>query len=78
LRCNSQRQPDELFNKGMQSIAVDIDSPLILEGHLQCAANEQPIDLTRDCAYFGEAARSICKDHLVQGDEVGLHIAIAA
>ncbi|CAO3696258.1 unnamed protein product [Umbelopsis ramanniana] len=63
------RQPDELFNKGMQDIAVDIDSPLILEGHLQCAANEQPIDLTRDCDYFGEEARNICKDHLVRGHD---------
>lgn len=48
----------------MSDTALDIENPIILEGHLQCAALEKPIDLSTDLVYFGQAAESICREHL--------------
>jgi len=53
---------------------VDIDSPIILEGHLQCAALERPINLSTDLLYFGSEAKGICKEHLVSDPSDGVSI----
>lgn len=66
---NQQRQPHELYNKPLSAITVDVENPLILEGHLQCAAVEKPIDILRDLVYFGNETESICKEHLVRGED---------
>lgn len=53
----------------MSDIAVDVENPMVLEGHLQCAAIERPIDLSRDRVYFGAEIDSICQEHLIRGDD---------
>lgn len=74
--------PDELFDKSMDNLVVDLESPVILEGklqleksaiypnifqaHLQCAANEMPISVKQDEKYFGVAMGKICQQRLVR------------
>ena len=74
--------PDELFDKSMDNLVVDLESPVILEGqlqpeksvsyanvfqaHLQCAANEMPISVKQDEKYFGVAMGKICQERLVR------------
>lgn len=38
---------------------------MLLKGHLQCAAQELPIDLERDEKYFGAQLSSLCRDNLL-------------
>ncbi|KAJ2959119.1 hypothetical protein NQZ79_g5404 [Umbelopsis isabellina] len=56
--------PDELYSQPMSDTVIDIENPITLEGHLQCAALEKPIDLSTDLVYFGQSAESICMEHL--------------
>lgn len=59
-----QNHPDELYSQPMSDTVIDIENPITLEGHLQCAALEKPIDLSTDLVYFGQSAESICMEHL--------------
>lgn len=45
--------PSELFEKPNAEVVLDIENPLVLESHLQCAAFELPISLSEDLQYFG-------------------------
>ncbi|KAM3578449.1 ATP-dependent 3'-5' DNA helicase [Umbelopsis sp. WA50703] len=56
--------PHKLYSQPMSDIAIDIENPITLEGHLQCAALEKPIDLSKDLVYFGQTAESVCMEHL--------------
>lgn len=51
--------PAELFTRPNLSLALDLENPGILEGHVQCAAHELPVCPSRDRLYFGPALASI-------------------
>lgn len=61
--------PDEIFTKPNCELQVDLNNMLVLEGHVQCAANEMPIKADEDQEYFGKmlpelAATRMRKDDL--------------
>ncbi|CAO3690216.1 unnamed protein product [Rhizopus stolonifer] len=58
--------PLELFSRQPDALSIELENPIILESHLQCAAEELPIDLTKDQDYFGLGTIEICEQHLVK------------
>ncbi|KAG9018344.1 hypothetical protein FRB93_000047 [Tulasnella sp. JGI-2019a] len=67
--------PDEIFDMSMADLVVDLSNEVVLEGHLQCAANEMPISITDDEQYFGDPAlfRKVCRERLTQDAEGWYH-----
>ncbi|AEY94572.1 FAAL080Wp [Eremothecium gossypii FDAG1] len=60
--------PDKL-----QELTLDFDNELILEGHIQCAAFELPIDIKRDQQFFNKKyLQDLCTNRL-QHDSDGYH-----
>lgn len=57
-------KPDELFTKPNNSLQLDLSNPLVLEGHLQCAAFEMPIRVEEDKHFFGAELASLAHDRL--------------
>ncbi|KAI9277405.1 P-loop containing nucleoside triphosphate hydrolase protein, partial [Sporodiniella umbellata] len=57
--------PLKLFSREPDSLLIDLDNPFILESHLQCAAEELPIDTAHDHNYFGSTIIELCQQHLV-------------
>lgn len=55
--------PEELFDKPMNDILIDLDSKIILEAHLQCAAFEVPVTLS-DEEFFGPSTKELCESSL--------------
>lgn len=53
------QHPDDLFTKPMSDLMVDLDSKVILEAHLQCAAHEMPL-CKDDDVYFGPSLGELC------------------
>ncbi|KAL4931330.1 uncharacterized protein BDV17DRAFT_280236 [Aspergillus undulatus] len=47
------RNPEELFSKPNCELQVDLTNELVLEGHVQCAAFELPLQPETDAIYFG-------------------------
>ncbi|TNY24113.1 hypothetical protein DMC30DRAFT_346352 [Rhodotorula diobovata] len=70
------RNPDLIFSSPFQQMSLDLDNPLVLEAHIQCAADEIPLQPVEDAAYFtgGDSARlrEICLSRLV-GDDDGFY-----
>ncbi|KAI9314584.1 P-loop containing nucleoside triphosphate hydrolase protein [Dichotomocladium elegans] len=61
------RHPAELFDQPLDSIQFQVeDNKLVMEKHLQCAAEELPLDPKKDEQFFGsaETLREICEEHL--------------
>ena len=58
--------PDEIFTKPNCALSVDLENPLVLEGHIQCAAFEMPIRVPDDNAYFGSTLPEIAKERMVK------------
>lgn len=52
----------------MSELVIDLDSKVILEAHLQCAAHEMPL-MDDDEVYFGPSMKEICKNRLVRDKE---------
>lgn len=50
-------------------MSLELENPLVLESHLQCAAEELMIDLSRDTFYFGSTTAEICEQHLTKMGE---------
>ena len=51
------------------------DNVLALENHLQCAAEELPIDIEKDQIYFASKLKEVCKSHLISiGDNVRFYL----
>ncbi|KAK9461933.1 uncharacterized protein V1516DRAFT_695377 [Lipomyces oligophaga] len=46
------QNPDDLFQKSPEEVVLDLDNPLLLESHLQCAGFELPISLDSDRRFF--------------------------
>ena len=58
--------PDEIFTKANAELQVDLENPLVLEGHIQCAAFEMPIHPSSDLPYFGSQLSSIATTRMVK------------
>ncbi|KAK4051490.1 ATP-dependent 3'-5' DNA helicase [Microbotryomycetes sp. JL221] len=59
------RNPDEIFASPFTQLTLDLDNPIVLEAHIQCAANEVPIHVESDEQYFGPRLTKICRERLV-------------
>lgn len=64
--------PDEIFTKPNCELQVDLQNPLVLEGHLQCAAFEMPIRPDEDMLYFGKQLPELAEERLVK-DSLGYY-----
>jgi DEAD/DEAH box helicase domain-containing protein len=62
------KNPSELFTRSPDPLRVDLDSSVIVEAHLQCAAQEMPLS-DADEKYFGSKTRVICENKLVRDAE---------
>lgn len=58
------QNPDEIFTKPNCELQVDLENMLVLEGHVQCAAHEMPINVEVDTAYFGPLLPKIAKERM--------------
>jgi len=58
------QNPDEIFTKPNCELQVDLMNMLVLEGHIQCAAHEMPINADEDDRYFGKQLSEICSKRL--------------
>lgn len=60
--------PDEIFTKPNSELQVDLENILVLEGHIQCAAHEMPINPDTDKVYFGALLPKISKERMRKDD----------
>ncbi|KAJ3559889.1 hypothetical protein NM688_g67 [Phlebia brevispora] len=60
--------PEELYEKPLDEISIDIDNKILLEAHLQCAGQEMPLSMD-DEKYFGPSFKAICETRLIKDDE---------
>ena len=67
------RNPEEIFSSPFQQLALDLDNPIVLEAHIQCAADEVPITVEEDKQYFGDKLEKICRERLVRDDQGYYH-----
>lgn len=60
------RHPEELSDQPLDDIQFDVENnKLVLESHLQCAAEELPINIDHDQAFFGPNVPQVCEEHLM-------------
>ena len=64
--------PDEIFTKPNCELQVDLGNELIVEGHIQCAAYEMPIQPDEDMKFLGKQLPEICNDRLTY-DPLGFY-----
>ncbi|KAH8108129.1 P-loop containing nucleoside triphosphate hydrolase protein [Cristinia sonorae] len=64
--------PDDLWEKPTGDLIVDVDSKIILEAHLQCAAHEVPLT-SEDEKYFGPLTKEICEKSLTKDADGWYH-----
>ena len=67
------QNPDEIFTKPNCALQVDLLNPLVLEGHVQCAAYEMPLRADDDTVYFGKQLPGLAAERLVRDDELGFY-----
>ncbi|KAG8949918.1 hypothetical protein FRC04_008221 [Tulasnella sp. 424] len=67
------QNPNEIWDSPMADLIVDLDNDVILEGHLQCAADEMPILPKNDAPYFGHNFVALCDKRLVKDKEGWYH-----
>lgn len=60
---NYVKFPDKLYNQPMDDLTVDIESKVVIEAHLQCAAHEMPLSKD-DAFYFGASLGELCDSKL--------------
>jgi DEAD/DEAH box helicase domain-containing protein len=65
--------PDEIFTKPNCELQVDLENVLCLEGHIQCAAYEMPIDPEADKVYFGPLLPKIARERMRKDDQGFYH-----
>lgn len=70
------RNPDLIFSSPFQQLNLDLDNPIVLESHIQCAADEIPVHPVEDANYFTngdeDKLRQICMSRLI-GDDDGFY-----
>ena len=59
--------PDEIFTKPNCELQVDLTNELVVEGHIQCAAYEMPVQTEEgnDAQYLGKTLVEVCQSRLV-------------
>lgn len=60
--------PDDLFDKPTPDLVLNLDNPLVIEAHLQCAALEMPLS-GDDAHWFGPLTTTLCETKLVRDKE---------
>ena len=60
--------PDDLFDKPTPDLVVNLESSLVIEAHLQCAAFEMPLS-SDDARWFGPLTTTLCETNLVRDKE---------
>ncbi|KAF1976399.1 P-loop containing nucleoside triphosphate hydrolase protein [Bimuria novae-zelandiae CBS 107.79] len=65
--------PDEIFTKPNCELQVDLENILVLEGHIQCAAYEMPINADADEVYFGPLLHKIARERMRKDDNGFFH-----
>lgn len=60
--------PDDLFDKPTADLIVNLENPLVIEAHLQCAAFEMPLS-GDDTRWFGPSTTELCETKLVRDKE---------
>ncbi|KAJ7590973.1 DEAD/H helicase [Mycena floridula] len=58
-----KQHPEELFDRPTDELILDLESKIILEAHLHCAASEMPLSMD-DSVYFGPLMKYICDARL--------------
>lgn len=66
------QNPDEIFTRPNCELQIDLSNELILEGHVQCAAFEMPIQPDEDHIYFGEQLFALAATRMVK-DSMGFY-----
>lgn len=66
------QNPDEIFTKPNCELQVDLENIMVLEGHMQCAANEMPLRPEEDKSYFGTLLPTIAEERM-RKDELGFY-----
>jgi len=66
--------PDEIFTKPNCALQVDLENMLVLEGHVQCAAHEMPINVEVDTSYFGPLLPKIARERMRCDKEGFYHV----
>ncbi|KDQ60612.1 hypothetical protein JAAARDRAFT_555490 [Jaapia argillacea MUCL 33604] len=64
--------PNELFDTPVKDLVIDLESKIILEAHLQCAAHEMPLTL-EDEKYFGPLTKELCETKLSKDKDGWYH-----
>ncbi|CAO3593595.1 unnamed protein product [Absidia cylindrospora] len=67
------KHPQDLFTKNIPPFSLELDKHMILNGHLQCAAQELPISIDRDEKYFGYKLSSLCHENLICLPDVNVY-----
>jgi len=68
--------PDDLFDKPTSDLVINLDNPLVIEAHLQCAAFEMPLS-GDDAHWFGPLTTTLCETKLVR-DKEGWYVKLIA
>ncbi|KLO10412.1 DEAD/H helicase [Schizopora paradoxa] len=66
------QNPNELHDRAIDELFVDLDSKIILEAHLHCAAFEMPLSAA-DVSYFGPSMIDICNAQLKKDEDNWYH-----
>ncbi|KAF3170807.1 hypothetical protein TWF225_009796 [Orbilia oligospora] len=65
--------PDLIKTAPNPSLHIDLENILILEGHVQCAAFEMPINPEQDAKYFGTSLKAVADERLVKDNRGFYH-----
>ncbi|PFH49106.1 hypothetical protein AMATHDRAFT_76387 [Amanita thiersii Skay4041] len=68
----SAQRSHEFYNRTPEDLLIDVNSMIILEGHLQCAAFEMPLCLD-DMQYFGPLLQEVCQTKLRKDEDGWYH-----
>lgn len=66
------QNPDEIFTKPNCELQVDLTNELVVEGHVQCAAFEMPVQPDEDVKFLGKMLPEICSSRLTY-DPMGFY-----
>lgn len=66
------QNPDEIFTKPNCELQVDLTNELVVEGHIQCAAYEMPIQPEEDTKFLGKQLAEIAATRLIY-DPLGFY-----
>ena len=67
------KQFKECVETSPQVCEWEVDD-LVLEQHVQCAAQELPIVLENDVGYFGDSLEYVCLDALIHDSGYGVYV----